>query len=75
MHYGTNPRVAQFGCLADAGGVIVPGEPTNHGEHGYDNDDPEMVAMLVAAGPGIRARAQIAARGSTTSISIRSSRG
>ena len=60
LHYGTNPRIAPLLCLADDGWIV-----TTHayeakrthlslGEHGYDNDDPAMRALLVAHGPSFR---------------------
>ncbi|MEP7043969.1 MAG: ectonucleotide pyrophosphatase/phosphodiesterase [Dokdonella sp.] len=60
LHYGTHARVPALLCLADDGWII-----TSHaqeamrkhfslGEHGYDNDDPNMRALFVAHGPAFR---------------------
>ena len=54
FHYGTHPRVAQFICLAQPGAEVVDTPPTNHGDHGYDPDDPDMAATFIASGPAIR---------------------
>jgi ectonucleotide pyrophosphatase/phosphodiesterase family protein 5 len=57
FHYGKNPRVPQFICLADLGWVILPGgdaERFPKGTHGYDNMAPEMQAIFLAAGPAFK---------------------
>jgi len=57
FHYGTNPRIPPYFCLADIGWVTAKTTPTSeggHGNHGYDNMAPEMAALFVAAGPGIK---------------------
>jgi predicted AlkP superfamily pyrophosphatase or phosphodiesterase len=61
MHYGTNPRIPPLLCLADDGWQVTTREylarPNHHvsaGEHGYDNDDPNMRALFVAHGPAFR---------------------
>jgi predicted AlkP superfamily pyrophosphatase or phosphodiesterase len=61
LHYGTNPRVPPLLCLADDGWLIFTQEfmnrPNRHissGEHGYDNDDPNMRALFVAHGPAFK---------------------
>ncbi|TXC68839.1 alkaline phosphatase family protein [Sphingorhabdus soli] len=59
--YGRNPRVAAIICLASHGGEVMPGRPTNKGDHGFDPDDPDMAALFIAAGPGI-AKAKLAKR-------------
>lgn len=54
FHYGRNPRVPPFLCLADVGWMIVPttpDTPVTGGAHGYDNAAPEMAALFVASGP------------------------
>ena len=54
FHYGRNPRVAPFLCLADTGWVITKAPPTapfSRGEHGFDPDAVEMRALFVASGP------------------------
>ena len=54
FHYGLNPRVAAFVCLAEPGGEILNGAPTDRGDHGYDPDDPDMRALFLASGPAFR---------------------
>lgn len=58
FHYGRNPRVPAYLCLAEPGWQIMASKPTkkvNPGEHGYDDRAPDMAALFVASGPGIRA--------------------
>jgi predicted AlkP superfamily pyrophosphatase or phosphodiesterase len=61
FHYGTNPRIPAFVCLADDGWLVSTRESMKNrthvslGEHGYDNDDPAMRALFVAHGPAFRA--------------------
>ncbi|WP_326525891.1 alkaline phosphatase family protein [Sphingomonas sp.] len=56
FHYGRNPRVPPWFCLADPGWRIVEGKPNREegGEHGYDNDAPDMRALFIASGPAFR---------------------
>ncbi|MEO8743041.1 MAG: ectonucleotide pyrophosphatase/phosphodiesterase [Lysobacteraceae bacterium] len=60
LHYGSNPRIPPFVCLADSGWLIttrakIAGKkPLHVGEHGYDNDDPLMRALFIAHGPAFR---------------------
>lgn len=58
LHYGHNPRVPAFVCLAETGWLILPNLPTSEikagGAHGYDNLAPEMAATFVAAGPAFK---------------------
>ncbi|KQN26711.1 phosphodiesterase [Sphingomonas sp. Leaf33] len=53
LHYGRNPRVPAWFCLADPGWRILakPASRPNGGEHGYDNDVPDMRAIFIASGP------------------------
>ncbi|HEX4481355.1 MAG TPA: nucleotide pyrophosphatase/phosphodiesterase family protein, partial [Rudaea sp.] len=58
LHYGTNPRIPPYVCVADDGWLIDTqkwlDDPNHHqskGEHGYDNDGPKMRALFVAHGP------------------------
>lgn len=56
--YGSNPRVAEIFCLAAPGWSIVRGaapEEMAGGAHGWDNADPQMQALFIAAGPRIAA--------------------
>jgi len=58
FHYGTNPRIPPFFCLADVGWHIeaeAPKQAETGGDHGYDNDAPEMRALFVANGPAFAA--------------------
>jgi len=56
LHYGKNPRVAAIICIASSGWMILPGPPypVAGGAHGYDNADPDMLALFMAFGPSIR---------------------
>jgi len=57
LHYGRNPRVAAIICIAEPGWSIIAGEPDwpiAGGAHGYDNQDPEMLALFVAANTGLK---------------------
>lgn len=54
LHWGKNPRVAAIICIAEAGWTILsgtPAYPVKGGAHGYDNADPEMLAIFIASGP------------------------
>lgn len=56
LHYGRNPRVAAIICIAEPGWTILAGEPewpVKGGAHGYDNNDPEMLALFIAANAGL----------------------
>jgi len=57
LHYGRNPRVAPFVCLAETGWLLLDAYPTKWGidlgSHGYDNQAPEMLALFIANGPDI----------------------
>ena len=63
LHYGRNPRVAAFVCLADTGWLLMNELPKKWGidlgSHGYDNQAPEMLALFVAAGPDIARRGRL----------------
>ncbi len=59
FHYGTNPRIPPIFCLADTGWTILNGPPNpdwpiKGGNHGFDNDAPEMRALFLAHGPAFR---------------------
>ncbi len=63
FHYGTNPRIPQFLCLAEDGWSIVktaPDKPWTGGNHGYDNHLPDMRALFVANGPAFAGGKKIA---------------
>lgn len=63
FHYGENPRVAAFLCLARPGAEVMAGRlPTNKGDHGYDPDDPEMTALFLVNGPAFRRDGAIPAK-------------
>ena len=58
FHYGANPRVPPWFCLAEPGWEVLktmPGKPFTGGTHGYDNDAPSMRALFIANGPAFRA--------------------
>lgn len=57
LHYGRNPRVAAIICIAEPGWSILAGPPqwpVKGGAHGYDNQDPQMLALFVASGTPLR---------------------
>ena len=57
FHYGANPRVPPYLCLADPGWLVektTPTKPVDRGAHGYDNDAPSMRALFIANGPAFR---------------------
>ena len=54
LHYGTNPRIPPYFCLAETGWEIVPltsDKGRSGGDHGYDNAAPDMRALFIANGP------------------------
>ena len=58
FQYGKNPRVAPYFCLPTTGWRVTtraykPSRP-ERGAHGFDNFSPEMRAIFLANGPGIR---------------------
>jgi predicted AlkP superfamily pyrophosphatase or phosphodiesterase len=59
-HYGSHRRVPPIFCLPETGWEITTHERlrtrthVNRGDHGFDPDAPEMRAVFVAAGPGLR---------------------
>lgn len=56
--YGDHPRVPAIVCLPRTGWLIVAAPPEwdpNGGNHGYDNQAPEMLATFIASGPAFRA--------------------
>jgi len=61
LHYGSNPRVPAFICIADIGQYMLGKEfPADDpfdslGAHGYDPANREMDALFVANGPAFRA--------------------
>ncbi|MFM7349242.1 MAG: alkaline phosphatase family protein [Erythrobacter sp.] len=62
LHWGKNPRVAAIICIAEAGWTILsgpPAYPVKGGAHGYDNADPEMLALFVAKGPAFAKGAKL----------------
>lgn len=60
LHYGANPRIPPLLCLADDGWQISTHDYMSRrkkfsaGDHGYDNDDPNMRALFLAHGPAFR---------------------
>ncbi|HEX8387650.1 MAG TPA: ectonucleotide pyrophosphatase/phosphodiesterase [Sphingomonas sp.] len=58
LRYGKHPRVPPYLCLAQTSWTIAktaPAKPMTGGNHGYDNDAPEMRALFIANGPAFRA--------------------
>jgi predicted AlkP superfamily pyrophosphatase or phosphodiesterase len=56
LHYGRNPRVAPIVCMPQTGWLLSTHDyAVGKGEHGYDNQAPEMRAIFIAAGPAFRA--------------------
>lgn len=63
FHYGRNPRVPPYLCLAEIGWTLAktaPTKPATGGAHGYDNAAPEMRALFVANGPAFRPGVRLA---------------
>jgi len=63
LHWGKNPRVAAIICIAEPGWVVgagTPPYPITGGAHGYDNADPEMLALFIARGPAFAKGAKLA---------------
>lgn len=64
FHYGRNPRVPAFLCLADVGWLVLDKMPApdkfDLGNHGYDNDAPDMRALFIANGPAFAAGKRLA---------------
>jgi predicted AlkP superfamily pyrophosphatase or phosphodiesterase len=60
FHYGHNARIPAIVCLPEDGwmvGTAAMASKGGHvplGEHGYDNDDPQMRALFVARGPSFK---------------------
>ena len=61
FHYGTNPRIPPLLCLVETGWTFATHDwvekkkgHMSKGEHGYDNDAPEMRALFVAHGPAFK---------------------
>jgi len=61
LHYGQNPRVPPYICIAEIGWTIQSTPPTpdrpfkGGGAHGYDPKNREMDALFLGYGPGFRA--------------------
>lgn len=63
FRYGSNPRIPAILCLAETGWLIVEKPPTKSfigGNHGYDNQAPEMAALFIANGPAFLPGKQLA---------------
>ena len=63
FHYGRNPRIPPYFCLAQTGWLIQakrPDAPFAKGTHGYDNADPAMAALFIAQGPAFRSGVRLA---------------
>ena len=62
LRYGSNPRVAAIICIAENGWTILSGTPSypvKGGAHGYDNADPDMLALFIAQGPAFAEGAKV----------------
>jgi len=58
FRYGTNARIPAIICLAETGWLIAEKAPKDRfsgGNHGYDNQSPDMAALFIANGPAFRA--------------------
>ncbi|UIJ46212.1 ectonucleotide pyrophosphatase/phosphodiesterase [Sphingomonas cannabina] len=63
FHYGANPRVPPYLCLAETGWQVLEKAPpagSTGGAHGYDNAAPEMAALFLANGPAFASGKQLA---------------
>ncbi|GBQ99545.1 nucleotide diphosphatase [Acetobacter nitrogenifigens DSM 23921 = NBRC 105050] len=64
LHYGHNARVPAFVCMPNDGWVIEAGKWKPHnpngGDHGYDNQEPDMTATFLASGPAFQPGTHIA---------------
>jgi predicted AlkP superfamily pyrophosphatase or phosphodiesterase len=57
LHFGKNPRVPPFYCLAQPGWLVEAAHtayPTPKGEHGYDPAAADMAALFIAHGPSFK---------------------
>jgi predicted AlkP superfamily pyrophosphatase or phosphodiesterase len=61
FHYGRNARIPAIVCLPDDGWMVVTAAMESSrrghvplGEHGYDNNDPQMRALFMAHGPAFK---------------------
>lgn len=61
FHYGSHRRVAAFVCMAQGGWRYNGWEPKTYtmGDHGFDNDDPDMRALFIGVGPAFSAGATL----------------
>lgn len=64
LRYGKNRRVPAIVCLAETGWLVIKRsdfKPDGEfgGAHGYDNADPLMRALFVAAGPDLKVGATV----------------
>jgi len=56
LHYGSNPRVPAWLCLAETGWTLTrdPHDHVSKGGHGFDNAAPDMLASFIASGPAFQ---------------------
>ena len=61
LAFGTHRRTPSIFCLAETGWeVLAPGwEPRAGGDHGFDNQAPEMRALFILNGPRVEAGARL----------------
>jgi len=63
LRYGHNARIPQIVCLTDDGWMVATAAMASKGvhvplgEHGYDNNDPQMRALFIARGPAFKQHA------------------
>jgi predicted AlkP superfamily pyrophosphatase or phosphodiesterase len=57
FHYGRNARVSPLLCMSDISWRFNAWAPKafTMGDHGFDNDEPQMRALFIANGPAFRA--------------------
>ena len=60
FHYGHNGRIPAIVCVTDDGWMITTASTASRtahvplGEHGYDNNEPQMRALFVGRGPAFK---------------------
>lgn len=63
FHYGANSRIPAIQCVTQDGWMVSTESIESKrahpllGEHGYDNNDPNMLALFVGHGPAFKQRA------------------
>jgi predicted AlkP superfamily pyrophosphatase or phosphodiesterase len=73
LHYGRGDRITPIIAMADLGwsiGTRSEGPPSSRGAHGYDNREPDMAGLFIAAGPGLARGKVVPAFGSVHVYSL-----